>query len=311
VSNASPPIIVLTGPTASGKTALALALADALHGCIINADSQQVYRDLRILTARPTEAEETQAPHRLYGHIDGKIRYSAGQWQAEAVQMIQKARAEGRTPILVGGTGLYIRTLYEGLVTIPEIPENIRAGARETLEDIGTESFYQQLMQDDPQAAHIPDPQNPQRLLRAWEVFHHTGRSLFDWQADPQPAPFQRAAFHCFALLPDREANYQAANDRVPQMVEDGVLEEAKALLARELDPSLPIMKSHGLREFGHYLAGQWTLQEAIDTTRKVTRHYIKRQHTWLRHQCPDYTKLEALPPKAALKKMQDVLASS
>jgi tRNA dimethylallyltransferase len=285
-------ILVLTGPTASGKTSLSLDAADATHGCIINADSQQVYQDLRILTARPTKEEASRAPHHLFGHIDGSIRYSAGQWQAEATRTIKESWQQGRTPILVGGTGLYIRTLYEGLATIPDITDATRNAARDQLDALGTQGFYETLQTIDPLSSQIRDPNNPQRLLRAWEVMHQTGRSLFDWQQEPTPAPFSRKQFTCFALLPDREANYKSANDRVPQMVEEGVLEEVKTLLARKLDSSLPIMKSHGLREFGRYLDGTWSMDEAIDATRKVTRHYIKRQHTWLKHQCPDYISL-------------------
>lgn len=280
--SARPPVIVIAGPTASGKSALAVRLAQALDGVIVNADSMQVYRDLRILTARPGEADEQAAPHRLYGHIDAAERYSAGRWRAEAVATIEAAYAEGKQPIVAGGTGFYIESLTRGLSPIPEVPVAVseavlrRAGAE------GLAALFATVSAIDPALAARVGPTDRQRLVRALAVFEATGKPLSEWQQlPPGPPPF---ATRCFWLNPPRDWLYARCDARLAAMLAEGALEEVARLLARRLDHSLPAMKALGMAELGAAAQGRMPLDEALAAAQQATRRFAKRQLTWFRN---------------------------
>ena len=283
-STAPPLVMMIAGPTASGKSALAAAVAAAWGGTVINADSMQVYRELEVLTARPGAAELAQAPHRLYGVLSGAEACSVGRWRALALAEVEAALAAGRLPILAGGTGLYLKAFAEGLNEIPEIPAALRAAARAELAELGGAAFHARLAQRDPVMAGRLHPGDSQRLLRAWEVLQATGRSLADWQAAPAvPAPYR---FARLCLLPPRPALYAACDARLAAMVQAGSAQaEVRALLALGLDPALPVMKAVGVPELAAYLAGEVDLATALARAQQATRNYAKRQVTWLRHQ--------------------------
>lgn len=286
------PLVIIGGPTASGKSALAVALAEAFGGTVINADSMQVYADLRILTNRPGAPEEARVPHRLFGFLDAADPCSAARWAELAEDAIASARAEGRLPVLVGGTGLYVRALLQGLAGIPPIPPEIRDAARALHAECGGEGFHAVLARRDPEAAAKLPPGDTQRLIRAYEVVAATGRTLGEWQRRAAAEkPSRRAA--SVVLLPLREALYAACDARVEQMVARGVLEETGALAARRLDPALPAMKAVGLPAFMRHLEGELSLDEAVAACAQATRNYAKRQYTWFRNQMPDAYPLE------------------
>lgn len=279
------PVIILAGPTASGKSALALDIARALDGCVINADSMQVYRDLAILTARPDAAALAQTPHRLYGVLDGAELCTAARWAELAMAAITQAQTEGLLPILVGGTGMYIRTLVEGIAPVPEIPDEIRAATRALHAEIGGADFHALLASLDPVMAARLRPSDAQRLMRAHEVITATGRSLAAWQeAGRSRRRFEPLAF---TLLPPRADLYAACDGRFARMVETGALAEIAALAARDLPADRPIMKALGVPELLRHHAGLLDLGSAIAQGQQATRNYAKRQTTWFRHQMP------------------------
>ena len=275
-------VIVVAGPTASGKSTLALDLAEALDGVVINADSQQVYRDLRILSARPEPEAERRVPHRLYGILDGSQRCSAGRWRAMALAEIAAARSAQRVPIVVGGTGLYLRALTGGIVDVPEIPDAVRSEALDRLRRLGAPAFHRDLAARDPVMAGRLQPTDSQRLIRAWEVVTATGRSLDAWQRSATEAG---PAAVWALVMPDRPTLYAACNARFLAMVEAGAIDEVRALAARQLDPSLPVMKALGAPELRAFLAGTMGRDEAVARAQQSTRRYAKRQSTWLRTQ--------------------------
>jgi tRNA dimethylallyltransferase len=279
----APAVLIIAGPTASGKSALAAELADIAGGMVINADSLQCYRDLRILTARPDEASERRVPHRLYGFLDASERGSAARWHALALGEIAAATKAGRLPILVGGTGLYIRALENGLAPVPDIPEQIRQEATDLHRAVGGVAFREQLAQFDPAAAQRLPPGDKQRLIRAFEVVRATGVPIGDWQQLPNRPPAYR--FGTILLAPPRYWLYAACNARFARMIEAGGLAEAAALAARGLDPDLPAMKAVGLPELFSHLRGEVPLDAAIAAAQRATRRYAKRQATWFRHQ--------------------------
>ena len=291
------PVIVVAGPTASGKSALAMEIAEAFRGVVINADSMQVYADLRVLTARPSEADERRVPHRLYGVLDGSEKCSAGRWREMALAEIARARASGLLPVLCGGTGLYLQALMHGIAPVPAVPDNIRQQATALHAQLGGPGFHARLAERDPVMAARLHPGNTQRLIRAWEVMDATGRSLAAWQEDSRKGGHMGAAagldFLSFVLLPARAPLSAACDGRFRQMVEAGALEEVRALVARGLDPALPVMKALGVRELAAYLAGEIGLEEAIDRAQRETRRYAKRQMTWFRHQMEDAMRIE------------------
>ena len=284
------PVIVIGGPTASGKSNLALALAERLDGIVINADAIQVYRDLRVLTARPSEADERRAAHRLYGFLDATEICSAGRWQALALAEIEAAVAAGKRAIVVGGSGLYLRTLTEGIAPIPDIPADIRANVRARFAAIGNDEFYAELVTRDPAMAARLETADGQRLMRAREVIETTGRSLAQWQEDPVIAP--ELNFTMIALAPPRDEIYAACDARLSAMVNDGALDEVAALMKRAqsetLDPALPVLKAFGYPELAAYLSGNSSLEAAVAAAQQQTRRYAKRQMTWFRHQLAD-----------------------
>ncbi|MGA7262870.1 MAG: tRNA (adenosine(37)-N6)-dimethylallyltransferase MiaA [Stellaceae bacterium] len=279
----APPVLVIAGPTASGKSALALELADLCGGTIINADSLQIYSDLRILTARPDQAAQARAPHRLYGFLDARERGSAALWRALALDEIAEATMAGRLPILVGGTGLYLRAIKEGLAPVPDIPAEIRQEAIELHRALGGVGFRERLARLDPAAAQRLFPGDKQRLIRAFEVVRATGVTIGTWQHQTKSETAYR--FGTILLAPPRERLYAACDARLVQMIEAGALAEARALAARRLDPSLPAMKAVGLPELMAYLDGDIPLGAAIAAAQRATRRYAKRQMTWFRHQ--------------------------
>lgn len=279
-------VLVVGGPTASGKSTLALDLARRFDGVVVNGDALQVYRDLRILSARPGPEEEAAVPHRLYGVLDGSERCTVARWRTMALDAIADAFAEGRIPVVAGGTGLYLRSLMQGIADIPDIPPEIRQSTAELHAFLGGEAFREELARRDPKAAARLHPGDRQRLVRAFEVMAATGRSIVDWQAAPGSAP-DGLAFHFIGLMPPREVLYAACDNRFQAMLEEGALEEARALDARRLPPDLPVMKAVGVPELRRHLSGELPLAEASALARQSTRRYAKRQLTWFRHQAP------------------------
>jgi tRNA dimethylallyltransferase len=297
--------IIIAGPTASGKSALAVELAAALGGTIINADSLQIYRDLQILSARPDAAAMHRVPHQLYGFLDAAERGSVGRWRALALAEIAAAHAKGRLPFLVGGTGLYLRALQHGLAAVPPIPAAIRAEAAALYDVLGGPGFREQLMVLDPAASRLPSGDR-QRLLRAWEVVRATGRPLGDWQrGSAEPAPCR---FATVLMMPPREALYAACDARFAAMVAKGGVEEAAALAARSLAPDLPAMKAVGVPELLRHLRGETSLGEAVAAGQRATRRYAKRQMTWFRHQTTPDLLLDQPISEALLRQSRDFI---
>ncbi len=286
-------ILIVAGPTASGKSALALALAEELRGTIINADSMQVYRDLPILTAQPDAAANARAPHRLYGEIDAAEGFSAGAWRERAVAEIAASRDAGRVPIVVGGTGLYLRALIEGLAPTPPIPNDVHRAARVLHAELGPAAFHDALRRLDPEAAARLGQTDTQRVLRAYEVATATGRTLGAWQRDQASS---RAFSACaIVLLPPRAPLYAACDARFLDMLAHGAAEEVKALLDRGLDPSLPAMRALGVRELRAWLEGETDRATAVAAAQQATRNYAKRQMTWFKRQLPEAEGLRKL----------------
>jgi tRNA dimethylallyltransferase len=282
--------ILLAGPTTSGKSALALKLAQAHGGVIINADSMQVYRDLRIITARPTPAEEATVPHRLYGHVDAAENYSVGRWCVDAAAVLKEAERSGRRPILVGGTGLYFKALTQGLAAVPPVPGEVRATVRTRLRDEGIAPLYEELRKRDPASAERLMPGDRSRITRALEVVLATGRSLTDWHRDGMKPAVDVARAITIFLKVEREELYRRINARFDAMLAAGALEEVRMLAARGLDPTLPAMKAHGVPWLIRHLNGEISLDEAAEGGKRDTRRYTKRQGTWFRHQLPDWS---------------------
>jgi tRNA dimethylallyltransferase len=287
---ASKRAVLIAGPTASGKSALALALAQALGGTIINADSMQVYRDLRIVTARPSAQEEARVPHLLYGHVDAAENYSVGRWCVEASAALAAVERAGRLPVVVGGTGLYFKALTRGLAAVPPIPPQIRAAVRERLEREGIAALYAELGERDAATARRLMPRDRARVTRALEVVLATGRSLTDWHAEGmKPALDDQAAVKVF-LDVERAELYRRIDARFDAMLASGALDEVRALARRALDPALPAMKAHGVPWLIRHLDGEIDLAAAVEGAKRDTRRYSKRQGTWFRHQLPDWT---------------------
>ncbi len=280
-------IIFIAGPTASGKSATALRIADALGGEIVNADAMQIYDGLRIVTARPSISDEARIPHHLYGVLTGADACSAGRWGQMAVDCIKDIRARTKPAILVGGTGLYFKTLLDGLSPIPEIPASIRDAARARWEALGAAAFREEVIAHDPAMMRLPEG-DTQRLLRAWEVFEGTGKPLSTFQRAPR-APLVTDPVTKIAVLPNREALYASCDARAMQMMSSGAVEEVRELMELNLDPSLPVMKALGVPEIMSLLRGERSQSEAAELLQRNTRRFAKRQMTWLRHQMSDW----------------------
>jgi tRNA dimethylallyltransferase len=281
--------VLILGPTASGKSALALALAERLGGEIVNADSMQVYADLRVLTARPTPAEEARAPHHLYGVVDAATTYSVGAWLRAARPVIAGIAARDATPIVVGGTGLYFRALTEGLDDIPEPPAQMRADLIARAAREGPQALHAELAALDPEGAGRIEPRDAPRIVRALGVRLHTGEPIARWRSGKAAQPVDAVRI---ALTPPREPLYGAIEARFAAMLEAGALEEARALASRHLDPTLPAMKAHGMPWLAAHLRGEMTLEAAAALGVRDTRRYAKRQFTWIANQTPDWPRI-------------------
>lgn len=284
-------VIFIAGPTAGGKSAAALALADRVGGEIVNADSMQLYRDLHVLTARPSAKEERRAPHHLYGVLDGGERCSAGRWAMLAKERIDAVAKRGGTAIVVGGTGLYFRSLEEGLSPIPEVPVEVREQAAARHVELGPAAFRAEVIAQDANMARLPEGDR-QRLLRAWEVYAGTGKPLSHFQSLP-PAPLVRDVVARVVIEPVREALYARCDARAAAMMDDGALDEVRRLLSRGLDSSLPVMKALGVAEVAGYLKGDLSAEAALSLLQRNTRRFAKRQLTWFRNQAADWPRAE------------------
>jgi tRNA dimethylallyltransferase len=274
-------IIIVTGPTASGKTSFAVKLAKELDGEIINADSLQVYSENPIISAQPTSLEKQDVPHHLFGYVKGDEEYTIARWINDAVNTICKMK---KTPILVGGTGFYLKHLIFGLSPIPEIPTELHQELIDLHQEIGTEKLYQLLKELDPDITEKIDPHNSRRIIRAYEVIKHTGKSILHWQKQ-NVSHFPSSMFKLIVLQPDRDSLYKNSNQRFLDMIELGALEEVKHLLKQNYNPTSGVMKSHGIPELAKYVSGEWTLNQAIEKSQQVVRNYAKRQTTWFKHQ--------------------------
>ncbi|MBS0386026.1 MAG: tRNA (adenosine(37)-N6)-dimethylallyltransferase MiaA [Proteobacteria bacterium] len=303
------PALLIMGPTASGKSALALALADRIGGEIVNADSMQVYRDFRVLTARPTHEDEARAPHHLYGSVDADELYSTGRWLNDALAAVRDIRGRGRTPILVGGTGLYFKALTQGLADIPAADPEVRERLRARAAVEGAPALHAELARRDPRTAERLEPNDAPRILRALEVWETTGDSITTLRADTKPA-LAAGEWAGVKLMPDRSDLYAAIDARFEAMLANGVLDEVRTFAARRLDPSMPAMKAHGAPALMAHLRGEMTLAAAADIGKRDTRHYAKRQFTWMANQMSDWTPISAADIKTRIETARFALTS-
>ncbi|MFO1166998.1 MAG: tRNA (adenosine(37)-N6)-dimethylallyltransferase MiaA [Rhodoblastus sp.] len=292
--------ILIAGPTASGKSAVALDLARRAGGVVVNADSMQVYRDLRVLTARPSVADEAAAEHRLYGHVDGATNYSVGRWLDDFTALMAELERAGRLAVAVGGTGMYFKAATQGLSDIPRTPDEVRARVRAGAEGVAPAELHARLAARDPETAARLRPTDPQRILRALEVLEATGRPLSAFQVARAAPILPAGAWRGYFLSPEREAVRAAIDGRFLAMIEAGALDEAERLAACNLDAALPIMRAHGAPALMAHLRGEMTLAEAIARGQADTRAYAKRQFTFARHQLPDFVWLA--PEEAAAR---------
>jgi tRNA dimethylallyltransferase len=281
--------ILIAGPTASGKSGAALELAKRFGGTIINADSMQVYSELRVLTARPSESDEASAPHKLYGSVPASEAYSVGRWLDDVANAIEQANDAGSLPILVGGTGLYFKALTEGLAPVPDIPAEIRARWRDEAERLGRSGLLKELMARDPAIAPRLLGGDTQRLVRALEVIDATGISLAEWQGTNAPPILDPSQTRRIVVAPEREPLYAAIDARFDTMMEEGVAEEVRRLIALRLEPGLPAMRAHAVRELAAYLVGAMSREDAVAKAKTESRRYAKRQMTWLRRFMADW----------------------
>jgi tRNA dimethylallyltransferase len=302
--------VLIAGPTASGKSALALRLAETLGGIVINADSMQVYRDLRIITARPTPEEEARVPHRLYGHVDAAENYSTGRWCRDVADILEEIARANRVPIFVGGTGLYFKALTSGLAAVPPIPAAIRADVRGRLAREGVAPLYGELLARDPKTAHRLMPNDRSRISRALEVVLATGRSLSDWHREGLPPLIDGAQAAKVFITCERKELVRRIEVRFAAMLEVGALDEVRALAARHLDPTLPAMKAHGVPWLIRHFDGEISRDEAAAGAIMDTRRYAKRQVTWFRNQMTGWPAVPADEGAAALEMQLTALAA-
>src|SRR5215469_10187761 len=295
-------VILIAGPTASGKSALALELAEKRGGVIINADSMQVYRDLRIITARPSPEEEKRAPHQLYGHVDAAEDYSVGRWFRDPAAALAAALRRRQPALVVGGTGLCFSALTRGIAAVPPIPPEIRRDVRGRLAAEGVAALHAELTRRDPATAARLKPGDRARITRALEVVLATGRSLTEWHADNSPARVNLAAAAKVFLMPKRDELGARIDARFDAMMAAGALQEVRALAARELDLNLPAMKAHGVPWLSRHLKGEITIAEAVEQSKRDTRRYTKRQATWFRNQLPQFEWAEPQHAAAAVE---------
>jgi tRNA dimethylallyltransferase len=300
-------VVLIAGPTASGKSEAAIRVAEDLGGIIVNADAMQVYRDLRVITARPDLQDEQRVVHHLFGHVDAAERCSVGRWLADVAPVFQAAARRSQPVVFVGGTGLYFKALCEGLSDMPEVPHAITGRWQRALKQDGPWALYAVLMARDPEAADMLEPSDGQRIVRALSVKEATGRSIRHFQATAaRPLVGADSRVLRVALLPEREVLYQRIDARFDAMVAGGAVDEVEALLARKLDPDLPAMKAIGVPEIAMALCSEISLQEAIEKAKTNSRRYAKRQMTWIRGQMADWPTLPTLPGSAALSKVNN-----
>lgn len=302
--------ILIAGPTASGKSALALALAERLGGTVINADAMQVYRELRVLTARPDADDERRAPHRLYGHVPGAEAYSAARYAAEARAAIAAAEEAGSLPIVVGGTGLYFKALTEGLSPIPPIPDEIRARWRACAGEEGAAALHAILAERDPEMAARLRPTDPQRLVRALEVLEATGTSLARWQEEPGEPVVRVEDGRAVVVAPERDVLRQRIDARFDRMMAHGAVEEVRALLQLALSPELPVMRALGVGPLARLIAGEASPAEAGEAAKAETRQYAKRQLTWLRRNMNAWKWINAQEMESCVATLSDFIKS-
>lgn len=295
VMSASQHTVLIAGATASGKSALALRLAEAVGGVVVNADAMQVYRELPILTARPTAQDQARAPHRLYGHVSASEPYSVGRWLADAKTAIAAAHDAGQMPILVGGTGLYFKVLLEGLSPIPDFPVDVRTHWRNEASRLGATALHAELARRDPEMAGRLAPTDLQRLTRALEVLEGTGRSLAHWQRQPGVPVLRESDTVRIVISFDRVGLVVRCDTRFDAMLSAGALAEVRALLELQLDPKAPAMGALGVAALAAHLRGQIDLPAAVERAKRDTRHYVKRQQTWLRRNMVSWNNVQTL----------------
>jgi len=298
---AGPSVILIAGPTASGKSALALSVAEQLGGVVVNADSMQVYRDLRVITARPSPEEEARVPHRLYGHVDAAINYSTGQWLRDIAGVLRELKSNRRLAVLVGGTGLYFKALTTGLAAVPPIPAGIRERVRARVRDEGAPALHAELMTLDPPTARRITVNDRSRISRALEVVQSTGRSLSDWHREGLPPLVDADSTVKVFVTCERKELVRRIEARFAAMLRAGALDEVRALAARGLDPLLPAMKAHGVPWLIRHLKSEIPLEAAAAGVIMDTRRYAKRQVTWFRNQMPGWTAVAAQEAQAAI----------
>ena len=286
------PAILIHGPTASGKTALAIEVARKLGGEVINADSMQVYRDLQVISARPTEEEMGGVPHHLFGYVDAAARYSTGEWLEAARAVLKKLQRQNKHAVIVGGTGLYLLALTQGLSDIPPVPDDIRAEVKQISDTEGADGLRARLAPHDPDLAERLGTGDKQRLARAYEVWLATGRPLSDFQTERQPPVLKDGEWVGYALTPPRSALYKKIDRRFEGMLMQGAMAEARALVARDLDPELPAMKAHGMPWIAAFVRGEISAEEAAENAKRDTRRYAKRQFTWIGRQFPFWPRI-------------------
>ena len=274
-------IYFITGPTASGKSKFAIDLSKKIKGEIVNADSMQIYKELKIITARPSQLDNKKIKHHLYGYVDGSNRYNVEKWCQDASKVIESLNKKNINPIFVGGTGLYIDTLINGIASIPSVPESIRNDSKNLLEKVGKEEFYKIVKKIDEDSIKLIFPNDIQRLRRIWEVFYYTNKKFSEWKKNKNKKFITSLDYKIFLFLPDRKKNYERVNKRVLTMIKSGAIEEIEKLLKLNYNKDLPIMRAHGVPEISAYLKNKITLEDCIKKIQLVTRHYVKRQNTW------------------------------
>ena len=286
------PIICIAGPTASGKSAWAIQIAKSFGGEIINTDALQVYSELNIISARPSRSEMLSVPHHLFGHVDSYFRYSVGNWISEVESLIVDTLAREKSPILTGGTGLYFKSLIEGIAKIPNIPSDVILETNKFQEQNGVEGLRNLAEKLDPKAASRVLGKDPHRLMRIINVYKATNKPISFWQENTKPV-VPRIFCHCAVLLPERQKLYHAINNRFELMMKKGLLNEAERIFTKNIDPSLPIMKAIGLREFSPYFSGDISLDEAVHLAKRNSRRFAKRQFTWFRGQLKNWNEIK------------------
>jgi tRNA dimethylallyltransferase len=295
------PAILIAGPTASGKSALAIEIARALGGVVVNADSMQVYKDLHVITARPTLAEQGDVPHLMFGGVDAAVNYSVGRWLTDARATLADLAAARRPAVIVGGTGMYFKTLTQGISDIPAVPDEVRERVRAGAEGVPPAELHAQLTARDPLTAARLRPTDPQRIVRALEVLEATGQPLAAFQGRREAPILPQGSWRGVFLAPDRQELYRRIDARFERMMESGAVEEVAALAARDLDPALPAMRAHGVPGLIAWLRGEATREEAVARGKADTRHYSKRQFTFARHQLAGFRWADSAPAARAI----------